>query len=217
MDFIRRHNYAFLFVALMLILVSGAFPVTTINQVSLSDIAVWLSLLAGIGSLGGRRSLVIGGWAVVALVGSLGVVSELMRTEAMRPAMLSLVLLFFSTLAWIALRDVLFGGEVTGNRILGAVCIYLLLGLIWSCLYFYIHLYTPDAFHGVEPGVWQAQFAEITYYSFVTLTTLGYGDIVPNSPAARLLGFLEAVAGQMYVAILIAALVGRRLARHHGA
>ncbi|NIO10972.1 MAG: hypothetical protein GTO40_24365 [Deltaproteobacteria bacterium] len=107
---------------------------------------------------------------------------------------------------------------VTVDTISGAICIYLLIGLMWAELYsliefiqpgsFTIQKFLPDA-PGYNP---QHQNPLFLYYSFVTLTTLGYGDITPLSPPARAFSFLEAVVGQIFVAVMIARLVGLHIA-----
>ena len=97
------------------------------------------------------------------------------------------------------------------NRVVGALCIYLLLGVLWAVLFAFVELVEPTAFldRGREVG---GPIEHFLYYSFVTLTTLGYGDITPVHPVARTLAYLEAVIGQLYIAVLIAGLVGRHVA-----
>ena len=96
-------------------------------------------------------------------------------------------------------------GPVTHHRIQGAVAVLLLLGLVWANAYELLHLIHPDAFSGAAgnaPGLqtW-------IYYSFVTLTTMGYGDITPVHPIARSLAISEAVTGQLYIAVTLARLM----------
>ena len=89
-------------------------------------------------------------------------------------------------------------GSVTKDKIYGAISIYLLMGLAWASFYAYLG---PESFavaHGTMDPI---------YYSFTTLTTLGYGDIVPVTPGARSVASLEAVAGVMFLAIAIARLL----------
>ena len=99
-------------------------------------------------------------------------------------------------------------GSVTPHRIFGAVAAYLLLGLVWAQAYQLVSLAHPGAFSGaVDPG---AETAWV-YFSFVTLTTTGYGDMVPVHASARSLANLEALIGQLYPAILLARLVSLEL------
>ena len=105
------------------------------------------------------------------------------------------------------LKQVAVGTEISANRLVGAVCVYLLLGIIWAILYTLLDLSTPGSFEGIsrldDPG-WDSEWL---YFSFVTMTTLGYGDLLPLSATARALAYMQAVAGQFYIAVLVAGLV----------
>ncbi len=89
----------------------------------------------------------------------------------------------------------------------GAVAGYLLIGLTFATLFHLINLVTPGSFtYGLDPSA-MLNFSDFVYFSFVTLATLGYGDIVPITDQARSLAILEAITGALYLAILIAKLV----------
>jgi hypothetical protein len=101
-------------------------------------------------------------------------------------------------------------GPTTSHRIMGAVAAYLLIGMIWSLAYYLITLWIPEAFSvqgSITSGDREPLQSKLFYFSFVTLTTLGYGDIVAVHPTVRMLVILEGVVGQLYPAILIARLV----------
>jgi hypothetical protein len=110
----------------------------------------------------------------------------------------------------VLLRQVFRQGLVTRQRIEGAVAAYLLLGLVWASAYRLVSLQIPDAFTGAVPHQDELS-AGWVYYSFVTLTTMGYGDITPVAPMARSLAVLEALTGQLYPAILLGRLVSLQL------
>ena len=112
----------------------------------------------------------------------------------------------------LTLRDVVLGANVDWNRLMGAVCGYLLLGWVWALAFLLLALNDPAAFAGLRGSSYDALLPQMTYYSFVTITTLGYGDIAPVGNLARTLAYLEAVVGQMYIAILIAGLIGAHVA-----
>jgi voltage-gated potassium channel Kch len=124
---------------------------------------------------------------------------------------LSTLLAYLLATTWLAMRQVLLSGPIDRNKIVGAICIFLLLGLIWATLYVMLAHFVPDAYKGLAPAPWYEIFPELVYFSFVTLTTLGYGDISPAAPLGRFLVLAEAVVGQFYIAILVASLVGMRL------
>ena len=82
-----------------------------------------------------------------------------------------------------------------------------LLVLIWSLFYVLVNIYIPDSFSVQINGSIFKQQQDFLYYSFVTLTTLGYGDITPIGATARALSTIEAILGQFYMAILVAGLI----------
>jgi len=101
--------------------------------------------------------------------------------------------------------------HVTNNTICRAVSTYLLIGIAWFLIYTLIMRYNSGAFRlNTTAGIEKAQLAasDLLYMSFCTLTTLGYGDIIPASPLARGLVMLEATIGPLYLAILLARLMG---------
>jgi hypothetical protein len=104
----------------------------------------------------------------------------------------------------VAVSRVVFGpGRITAHRVRGAILLYLALALIYAWLYRLIALLEPGAFTGLD-GVDLDTRAPFIYYSLTTLTTLGFGDIVPIDPFARSLTMSEALAGQLYPAVILA-------------
>jgi hypothetical protein len=96
-------------------------------------------------------------------------------------------------------------GHALDDRVFGAIVLYLLLGVMWAFAYSMLGVLVPDGFAG---GSGHARvLSEWVYFSFVTLTTVGYGDITPVARAARSLAMLEALVGQLYPAIIIARIV----------
>jgi voltage-gated potassium channel len=122
---------------------------------------------------------------------------------------------FLAYVVFVVYKQAVFSrGRMTADRVAGAVAVYLLLGLIWALVYGIISAADPSAFQGLESftleesGVQQ----DFVYFSFVTLTTLGYGDISPVSQFARTLAWFEAVFGQLFLGVTIARLVSLEIA-----
>jgi voltage-gated potassium channel Kch len=113
----------------------------------------------------------------------------------------------------LVLSDILTDTEVDLNRIAGAFCAYLMLGFIWSVSYMILFSLDQGSFRGLPNIGDDLRLMDLQYFSFVTMTTLGYGDVVPVSEIARALAAAEAVIGQIYLAVLVAALVGTYVAR----
>jgi len=115
--------------------------------------------------------------------------------------------------ALVLLGEVLSTGRELHERLQGAVAVYLLLALLWVLLYALCESISPGSFDGLgEEARLDGGRSGFLYFSFATLTTLGYGDIVPLAAGARSLAMLEAVTGQIYLAVLIARLVGEQVA-----
>jgi hypothetical protein len=99
-------------------------------------------------------------------------------------------------------------GPVTWSRIQGGVCAYLLLGMAWAAAFGLVEQLHPGSFHFVsEPTNIDQLSSKLLYFSFATLTTVGFGDVLPVYPIARSLAIAEAIVGQLFPAILIGALV----------
>lgn len=126
------------------------------------------------------------------------------------------VLAFMILLIFVTLSKVYSKGRVTAHRVKGAIAVYLLIGLTFAVLYGLLALTIPDAFNLPQdvqnlPSVRQEI---LTYFSFVTLTTLGYGDITATHEISRMLVVMEGLFGQLYPATLLARLVSLSLGDH---
>ena len=120
------------------------------------------------------------------------------------------------TLAIVVARAVFAPGKVNFHRVIGAILLYLNIGLIFVALYCFVALLEPNAFGGLLPLSDNLAIAgNLIYFSFVTLTSVGYGDIVPLHPFARGLANIEAIIGQLYPATLLARLVTLELEHRH--
>lgn len=124
------------------------------------------------------------------------------------PTLITTILFLAYTLVTL-LRAVLRAKTVTLDTIYGALSVYLLIAFVWGVAYLLLEKLHPGALamHSSPHPNHQIDWSDCMFYSFVTLTSLGYGDIVPVLPQARSLSILEAVSGIMFVAVLIARLV----------
>lgn len=141
------------------------------------------------------------------------------------PALILITLLlsltFFAFIIFIISASVFRSGEITGDRIAGAICVFLIVGIFWAMIYGAAALYDPAAFNMPEGARSLSQASgqaelDFIYFSFVTLTTLGFGDIFPTTPLSQTLTWLQAVFGQLYIAILLARLVSLHVAQRRG-
>jgi hypothetical protein len=157
-------------------------------------------------------------WMVIALIvlSTIGfLLSDTRAFAYLYPGILALHIVFFALTMRVILLDVIGSARVTFDTIYGAIALYLLLGVCGAYVLELIHEIDPGAFVDRQ-GLLQAgdtrTIGTFLYLSFVTLATLGYGDIVPVSSVARLVTSVEAVVGQLYLTILVARLIGLHVA-----
>jgi hypothetical protein len=207
---VGQTNFFYLFGALMFLMLAVPFA----HDFEIFDPAQARAFFFSVLMIVGARSLKGGGrYFRVGMV--LAIVGVILNVIAVSQH--SLVFQYSSSLCLIAfllvsisytLRQVVFGTELDTNRLVGAICVFLLLGVIWALAYSFLELLIPASFSGIEPGAAEGWESDWIYFSFVTLTTLGYGDITPVSATARSLVYMQAIAGQFYIAVLVAGLVG---------
>jgi voltage-gated potassium channel len=209
----KEANFTFLLLGLMATLLAGPILLEFTDQAP--------SLII---SIGFTLTLVIGVWSLIDSktwfrFGLLLATSELVLTiiNALRPEStlhyltMGIAIAFCSLSLWFALHHIFAGHRIDGNRIIGAVCAYLLLGILLSILNMFVYELLPGSFQGMPDAVDTERGLDIIYYSFVTMTTLGYGDISPTGPLAKALAYFGAISGQFYIAILVGMAVGQFL------
>jgi Ion channel len=169
-------------------------------------------LIAGVFVMSGSRTAVVA--MLVALV--MATVGAIFRLK--EPSILDINLFAGAwlitgiTLGFVVSRAVFTGGRVTYHHIMGAVLLYLTIAVTFAALFTFIGTLIPKAFSGLAIEDSPALASNLIYFSFATLTTTGYGDIVPVHPIARSLCNLESIFGQLYPATLLARLVTLEIA-----
>jgi len=200
----RRHCFAWLFASLLLTLAAGFTLESIAPWYNPLEILLAVNLLAAIAIVASK-----GRMRFPLLLASAYLGARLLRAAFGLPGMLPLsqglwfVAIALATVA--SARHALATGKANGERILAALDAYLLAGLLFAFAYWTIDQVLPGSFRGVTGGLTQAN---AIYFSFITISTLGYGDISPLSEPARGIAVVEAVSGQMYLAVLVARLVG---------
>jgi hypothetical protein len=211
------HQRRFLPLLVSLVVLMPLYPVMLeLGHQRFYRLVFQLVLVAGVYSVSGNRRAL----GVALLLGIPALGSQLLlyavpeRMMFVMATVLSTIFMVFVTVR--LLSAVLRKGEVTSDRIAGAISVFLLLGVVWALLYGLVAIFDPGAFRnpagsGLAQGGAGGEYAYL-YFSFVTLTTLGFGDIAPAAPLSQMLAWAEAVVGQLYLAILIARLVGLHIA-----
>ena len=204
-----------LFAALMILVAVMPFLRQGSFGAGILQVLFTLLLLSGLYAVSdGKRVLVVAaGFAGPALVFAwMGRFTANTALDGVGALLLAGFLVFTATQI---LKYIVRARRVTSELVFGAVCVYLMMGIVGALLFAVLDLWSPGSLAlpaGAGSGVGDAtQFSAVAYYSFVTLTTLGYGDITPVSRLARSLSTMEAVTGQLYLAVLVARMVGLQI------
>ena len=205
-------RYGSLLICLVLVMILQPTIDTQIGKLLLEVFFIAV-LLAGLRAIQVDKGLLR--FEVVLLVVSLacGAVGSLMDHELLFLLGVAGRTLFLVLVALNILLDLFRGSEVTGDKLAGAVCVYLLIALVCGYAFLITEFVTPESFSFTQGHermkLWVSkEFFPFFYFSLVTVTTVGYGDMAPVTPVARTLATMEALVGQVYLTILVARLVG---------
>jgi hypothetical protein len=156
--------------------------------------------------------LILGGGTLVAMV-----LTFVFDLPDARLVLVGLEFIFLGLLAISIFLDVMRAERVTMDTVFGACCVYLMLGLTWTGIYEMIEILQPGSFDfgplaGPSENLAEvATTSKLSYFSFITMTTVGYGDVTPVAPAAQAFAALQGLVGQLYMAIVIARFVAMEL------
>lgn len=216
MTFITRrfaYNFAPLLVMLLVVQLASPFIERSALAASIVMILLLLTCVPAVQPSRGVRLVAIGGFAitVAARLASFQIGAD---AGALHVASLVVTVIYAAFITQSVFWTVIRANRVSANTVVGAVCVYLMLAHIFGLMYLVLEVSSPGSIVG--PGVHLAAgnglrtppLHDFLYFSVITLATLGYGDMVPTSDAARGLVMLEAMCGQFFVAVFVARLVG---------
>ncbi len=203
-----RGRFRFVIASFLLLIVVNPYIEAFAGLSVFSDIFFASILISMVYSVAHERKR-----ALVALLLASPVVLSLLLKNIVESSLVSLVgsvfaILFIGYTIYIVIWFIAGQKKVTADVLHAAIVVYLLMGVFWSLVYFVVEYFEPGSFKGVTAKV-TGDSLGFLYYSFVTLTTLGYGDITPVTSRASAFTILEALVGQMYLVVQVAWLVGR--------
>lgn len=211
---IQIGRFLFLLISMGLMFILRPFLEGYIRISLLMGISVTVILISGIYAVSQKRGTFVTSIIIVVIAVTVRWVNHLLNLSLLSLIgnMLDVLFLAFTTV--VILIYLFREREITADVIMGGICVYLLMGFMWAFVFTILESVQPGSFQmpeGLGTGL-----SSFSYYSFVTITTLGYGDVTPVSNPARSLALLEAILGQLYIAILIARLVGIHIAQSLG-
>jgi voltage-gated potassium channel len=206
----NKANFHYLLAGLLLLLLAGpiSHELVAYTGTTLINVAFTTTLIVSVWSLLDSRKWFIIGVALAVISVIVTTLDFLFTDLDLQLFSMSLALIFCILSFTFTMRIIIRGTEMNLNRMVGAICAYLLLGIALGLLNMFIHRLMPGSYTGISDSPSSLAGLDMIYYSFVTITTLGYGDISPVRPLARAVAYITAVAGQFYIAILVGMMVG---------
>jgi hypothetical protein len=208
-------RYGSLLIALILLMVMQPTVDTQLGKYLLETMFV-IVLFTGLRAIEIKKSLL--GFEVLLLLVSLvlNIMGAVTGNEVLFFIGIACRVIFMILVALIILIDLFRGREVSGDTLAGSVCVYLLLAVIWGYIFLLIEVIVPGSFSFTQGQarmhLWLSrEFFPFFYFSLVTITTVGYGDMSPVTTEAQTFATFEAIIGQVYLTILVARLVGMYL------
>lgn len=205
----RRHLT--LLIALLTIIILAPVLSTTRYDIVITNVIGAAMLLSGVYAVSERKHVFV----IATILSILSIVTTWLLLAYPGHAMVifahATMITVLGFFAVVILSYVARSGRVTADKIYAAVCAYLLIGYAWAFAYAMLDELNPGAFATpteVARNDYVGRIVQMRYFSYITLTTVGYGDIVPRTPGARTMAILEAILGQFYLVALIGRLVG---------
>jgi hypothetical protein len=202
-----RHSVAWFLGALILMFTVAPFVEELPNGRLIDGALLTVVLGAAVLAVGGRRKTLLLASVLVVPVMVARWLHHFNPRDGTYAFHMAAFLMFVAFIVFQFLRFILRSPRVSSEVLCAAVATYLLLGLFWTSAYALVARLIPGSFSGVAAGSQPLHGFDALYFSLITLTTVGYGDIAPVSGPARMLAMLEAVCGTMYMAVLVARLV----------
>ncbi len=204
----EKLHSSYLFPAVVSVLVAQ--PVLATVSATATEFLVpplTVTLVAGIWSLDRSRVWTRVSLAVGVAMLAIAVANALRPNPALLLAGIGCLVVLGTLSVILGIRWLFVSSRITIETLLSAMSVYLMIGITFGMTYVGLYLGEPGWYHGVSPGGRSAEIAELVYFSLGVLTTVAFGDVLPVHPVSRLLCNIEAVIGQMYVAVLVAKLV----------
>ena len=214
--FLRIHigRFLFLLITFVSIFLVRPFLEGFIGLYFLMSIFITAVMISGMYAVSRKRSTFIIGLILAVPAAGTQWIGNFVMTSPFNIMRELFAMAFMIYLSGIIINYIFHEKKVTGDVINGAVCVYFLIGWIWACIYAVLEEINAGSFS--MPAVGIANIQQFAYFSYVTLTTLGYGEITPLSSSARSMAILESITGQLYIAVMIARLVGIQIAQSQG-
>ena len=211
-------KFVYLLGSLLGLLIAGSFVGEALVGRAAFNVMLGFTLIASIYAVSRNRRYVFVGATIATLTFINAWLAQVLQTPLLGLSAALLSCIFFLYTATVIVIYILKAPAIKMDEILAAVCAYLLLGISGGFIFHFLEQLDPSALISTSVHVTEisarSPIGIFIYYSFTCLTTLGFGDIIPGTPQARVFSYLAAVIGQMFLTILIARFVGLHISQY---
>ena len=211
LEFLFKHRFRLLLATLLSFVIGGPFVDEILQYEVIPDIFISIIFISGIYAISREKKHIYIAMSLMVPMFTGVWLSHIFQSFKIYVAGEIIGAIFIGYLISLLTKFIFNQKEVTKDVIYAALIIYLLMAILWSFAYLVLDYFYPASFSFPEassPSVYR-----YLYFSFVTITTLGYGDVAPLTQKASSLVVLEAVTGQMYLVVVVAWLVGMHVSR----
>lgn len=201
---IAKGRFLYLLITLLVYIAIVPLLGASVRLRLLMNIFITATMLAGIYAVSQKRNQFLTAVIIATPAAGLSWINQFVQSASLTVAVNFFTILFLGFFIVILLLSIFEAHEITTDVIYAAIVGYLFIGLMWAFVYAILEKFFPGSFSGSQDFTMQT----FTYFSFITLTTLGYGDITPLTDQVRSFAVIEAVIGQFYLTVLIARIVG---------
>jgi len=209
----RTNNFIYLTLSLLTLLIASSFA-PLLHEKAMEYIIqsiILLTFIVCFASLQFDRKWTVFLSVLAIFAVTVIAIKHIFHIEELSMVMLALTFVFFFGTFKSSAKQIFNTGPVDTNKLVGSVALFLLLGLMWTIAYLILLDIDPTSFNGLDALSYEENFSDSAYFSFVTLTTLGYGDISPATRIAKTLVYLESIVGVFYIAVVVSSLVSSNL------
>ena len=208
LDFLYRHRYEILLVSFFILLFGD---LVIVADIDLFPYLVIQNVVASLMVFHNRIRKKIFFFTVIVLLVLLEFANSFFEVPNTRLVFYSTYIIYFALLSVQVYRQVLFSKEVNPGMIAAALCGFIILGLIGGFIFSIVEYIQPESFNNIAEGM--GAVSDLLYFSFITILSIGYGDITPASDIAQKAALLFGLVGYFYGVVVIGVIIGKYLAQ----
>ncbi len=207
---IRVYKYSLLLASCLLVIITSPFFRTSSLAFFLNALTLAINIVAGLIVIGNRqnlRSRIIRAIGYITLTMQLASLLSVVPNEQMSKLIPAIFIIYFTSVSIIVYSDIYRARQIDGEMVAAVFCGFIMLGLLTSFIFTLVEIFEPNSFSGLEDRF--KVFDSLVYFSFISLLTIGYGDMAPQTDVARVTTICVSLAGHFYTVFVTGIVIGK--------